>query len=147
MSSDGLFERIEKLLLSVLERLDKLESVITSKVGDPAYTVALEVAMFSVLPAHRAVKVAREVISILSRAQLDDPITRAIVEILLYRGDGVSISELTRRVKEMRGFASRRIVSERLKKLESKGVVELRRAGKSVRVYLKNEVTPVEKSD
>lgn len=146
MSSNELLERIEKLLLKVLEKLDKLEAMLATT-GDPAHAVALEVAMLSVLPAHKAVKVVRNAVAILRKVRMDDPITRAIVEVLLTQGEGVSISDLTRRVRELRGTASRRIISERLKALESKGVIVMRRVGRSVKVYFRNGVVNLEPSN
>ncbi|MEM4832187.1 MAG: hypothetical protein QW809_00610 [Sulfolobales archaeon] len=145
MSSDELLERIEKLLLRVLEKLEKLEDLLSNASVDPAQTVALEVAMFSMLPAHKAVKVVRDTVAILRKAKMSDPITRAIVEVLLTHGEGITISDLTRKVRELRGTASRRIVSERLKSLEDRGVVVMKRAGKTVRVYIKSEVVNLEK--
>ncbi len=51
-----------------------------------------------------------------------DSISREIVKILFDR-DGQNISQITERLKERRGTSSRRIVRERLKVLEGKGVV------------------------
>lgn len=147
MSSDDLLDRIERLLLRMLEKLERLESMLTAIAGGSEHTVALEVAMLSVIPAHRAVRIVREVVETLRRAGMDDPITRAIVEVLITHGEGVSISDLTRRVRELRGTASRRIVSERLKTLESRGVVTLKRTGTKVRVYLRRGVTDLEAGD
>lgn len=59
-----------------------------------------------------------------------DPISRDIVKVLFER-DGQNISQITERLKEMRGTSSRRIVRERLKELEAKGVVGAKGSSKS----------------
>jgi hypothetical protein len=51
-----------------------------------------------------------------------DSISREIVKIMFER-DGQNISQITEKLKERRGTASRRIVRERLKLLQDKGVV------------------------
>jgi uncharacterized membrane protein len=49
----------------------------------------------------------------------------------------MSISELTRKVREVRGTASRRIVTQRVRALEKKGLISIIKAGKSMRVRLR----------
>jgi DNA-binding transcriptional ArsR family regulator len=59
-----------------------------------------------------------------------DSISRDIVKVLFER-DGQNISEITDKLKEMRGTSSRRIVRDRLKELEEKGVVKEKGSPKS----------------
>lgn len=51
-----------------------------------------------------------------------DHISREVVKILFER-DGQNITQITEKLKERRGSASRRIVRERLKTLREKGIV------------------------
>jgi DNA-binding transcriptional ArsR family regulator len=62
-----------------------------------------------------------------------DSISREIVKILFDR-DGQNISQITEKLKERRGTSSRRIVRERLKTLEEKGVV-LAKGSERAKVY------------
>jgi DNA-binding transcriptional ArsR family regulator len=67
-----------------------------------------------------------------------DPISRDIVKVLFER-DGQNISQITDKLKEMRGTSSRRIVRERLKGLEEKGVVKAKGSAKSKDYWLTEE--------
>ena len=67
-----------------------------------------------------------------------DPISRDIVKVLFER-DGQNISQITGKLKEMRGTSSRRIVRERLKELEAKGVVRSKGSPKSKDYWLTEE--------
>jgi len=67
-----------------------------------------------------------------------DPISRDIVKVLFER-DGQNISQITDKLKEMRGTSSRRIVRERLKELETKGVVRSKGSVKSKDFWLTEE--------
>ncbi len=67
-----------------------------------------------------------------------DPISRDIVKVLFER-DGQNISQITDKLKEMRGTSSRRIVRERLKSLEEKGVVKSKGSAHSKDYWLTSE--------
>jgi len=67
-----------------------------------------------------------------------DPISRDIVKVLFER-DGQNISQITEKLKAMRGSSSRRIVRQRLKDLEAKGVVKSRGSPRSKDYWLAEE--------
>ena len=69
---------------------------------------------------------------------IKDSISRDIVKVLFER-DGQNISQITDRLKDMRGTSSRRIVRERLKNLEEKGVVKSKGSSKSKDYWLTEE--------
>ena len=60
---------------------------------------------------------------------LKDQISREIVRVLLER-QNQNISEITELVRSKRGTSSRRIIRERLKELEGKGIVQKQMKGK-----------------
>ena len=67
-----------------------------------------------------------------------DSISRDIVKVLFER-DGQNISQITENLKGMRGTSSRRIVRERLKGLEEKGVIRGRGSPRSKEYWLSEE--------
>lgn len=137
MSSDDPLKRVESLLEHVIKRLERLEELLTNVSSDPTHSVALELVLTFSMPVHKALKMASDLVSMLRGVPEADPITRAVMEVLVSSGDGVSISELTRRVRRVRGTASRRVIADRLRALESKGIVTLKKSGNVTRVYLK----------
>lgn len=69
---------------------------------------------------------------------IKDSISRDVVKVLFER-DGQNISQITDKLKEMRGTSSRRIVRGRLKELEAKGVVRSKGSAKSKEFWLTEE--------
>jgi len=67
-----------------------------------------------------------------------DSISRDIVKVLFER-DGQNISQITEKLKDMRGTSSRRIVRERLKVLEEKGVIKGKGSSRSKEYWLSEE--------
>ena len=67
-----------------------------------------------------------------------DSISRDIVKVLFER-DGQNISQITEKLKDLRGSSSRRIVRERLKGLEGKGVVKGKGSSRSKEYWLTAE--------
>lgn len=67
-----------------------------------------------------------------------DPISRDIVKVLFER-DGQNISQITDKLKDKRGSSSRRIVRERLRSLEERGVVSSKGSSRSKEYWLTSE--------
>ncbi|MEO3993190.1 MAG: ArsR family transcriptional regulator [Desulfurococcaceae archaeon TW002] len=136
MSSSDALRRVEELLAYIVKKLERLEELLTTISNDPTYVMAVELTLYFSIPAQKAIKLARELVLLLRRLPEVDPITKAILEVLASSEGGISISELTRRVRGIRGTASRRIIAEKVKLLESKGLVQVKRSGNIARVYL-----------
>ena len=136
MKSADRVDRIERMLEDVLRRLEKLETLLKTLSIDPVSSLAIELALTYSEPAHKVVMLAKKVVEIQRRLGERDPISRAIVEALTVKGSPLTLSELTREVRALRGTASRRIIAERVRKLERMGVVRTKKAGKKVLVYL-----------
>lgn len=91
------------------------------------------------LPAQQVIRSARSITRILSRFRISDPLTKTILEILAVES-GISISDITRKVREIRGKASRRVIASRIRYLESLGIVKTKRKGSAVKVYLVRDI-------
>ncbi len=141
MYSGDTLKRVEELLEYIVRKLERLEELLTTLSNDPTYAMAVELTLYFSIPVQKAIKLARELVILLREVPGSDPITKAILEVLASSESGISISELTRRVRKIRGTASRRIISERIKLLESKGIVEVVRSGNVARVYLRRGLT------
>jgi len=126
--------RIERLLEVVLRKLQVLEEYLTMSGADPEALLAVELAMVFSLPAHKAVRMASKVMELARMAGISDPISIAVLEVLAVSSKPLTVSEVTRRVRRVRGTASRRIVAERIRRLSDKGLVKVRKAGKKVLV-------------
>lgn len=136
-SAEERLARIERLLEVVLRKLQVLEEYLTASGADPEASLAVELAMVFSLPAHQAVRMASKVTELAKMAGISDPISIAILEVLAVSNKPLTVSEVTRRVRKVRGMASRRIVAERIRKLSDKGLVKVRKAGKKVLVSMK----------
>lgn len=122
-SREDRLERLERLVETILYKLEQIESMLRST-GDPELMIAAELVSAFSLPATKSLEAASIVMDIMKRIKLLDPISRAVVEVMS-TCEPLTISDITRRVRELRGRASRRIIRERLKRLEEKQIVIL----------------------
>jgi len=132
-------EDLEKQIKSLHEKMGNLEDAM-SKVSEP-YSQLLEYMdrfqkisssyfrMLGLYQRHGAIS------PDLLIPNVKDSISRDIVKVLFER-DGQNISQITEKLKDMRGTASRRIVRERLKGLEEKGVVRSKGSPRSKEYWL-----------
>lgn len=121
MSIEERLDYIEKLVSEILDRLRRIEKLLGGEEKATIETAAILVAG-SLMPATIALEAARRVVEATKRAGGLDPISRSIIE-ALSSCEELSASEITRRVRSLRGTASRRIVTERLRRLERRGLV------------------------
>lgn len=123
MTLDEKIEVVIELLTRVLMKLEKLENVLNKADTDPTiYRISLELGTLFSKPIMETLEAARRVYSIIAGFTEIDPISKAIIYVLS-ACEPYSISEITRKVRELRGSSSRRIISDRLKGLEARGVV------------------------
>lgn len=122
MQGDSLeerLERLEKLLREALQRLERLEEALAAASPDTVM-LASRLAIALALPAVEAIEAARRVVA-LARG-VDDPIARDILEILS-GCEPLTVSEIARRLRRLRGSASRTTVRQKLRLLEDKGLI------------------------
>ncbi len=132
--------RLEELLREVVARLEKLERLLSPSEAREELKTVISLLGLGLAPASKVLESSRRALTALRRIRivgLYDDITRAIVEVLAAHPEGLSVAELTRRIREVRGRASRRIIAERVRKLREKGVVEAVGAGRDRRIRLR----------
>jgi len=131
-------ERVERLLAEVLRRLERLESILSGVDAEEA-RIATRIAVEFSLPAYAAVKAAARIASALHRLSAEpggyDDLDTAIIEVLAVEGPQ-TLRSLERRVRTVRGRASRRIIRERVARLEQLGLVRVERDGRGLRISL-----------
>ena len=142
MGKEGQTEELQEQIKALAEKMESVEESM-SKVAQP-YSQLLEYI-------ERFQKISSSYFKMLGLYQrygaispdllipgVKDSISRDIVKVLFER-DGQNISQITDKLKEMRGTSSRRIVRERLKELEAKGVLRSKGNTKSKDYWLTEE--------
>ena len=136
-------EEVKALLLRLIERVDRLERMLSERrMVDDVEAVALALKLLKlgagmVDLSSSALKLAR-VDKLLRKGRIKDEITRAILEVIAVKG-AQSISDLERELRRLRGRASRRIIAQRVARLEKLGFVEVYRKGRKKMVKLKRD--------
>jgi hypothetical protein len=124
--SESNVEDLGKKLDQILRRLDLLEQLILEKPEFEGLTAALRLTRIGIGMYGEPLKIAAR----LKNAQnylkqnriAQDEISRCIIQALAVKG-ALNISALTRQITSMRGKASRRIVRERVIKLQDQGIL------------------------
>ena len=131
--SEGNVEDLSKKLDQILQRLDMLEDLILEKPEFEGLTAALRLTRMGIGMYGEPLKIAARLknaeIYLKRNLIAQDEISRCIIQALAVKG-ALNISAITRQVTSMRGKASRRIVRERVIKLQEQGVL-VKKEGKT----------------
>jgi len=140
-------EELGKKLDQILDRLRLLEELILGRPEFEGLGAALRLTRVGIGIYGEPLKIAARLKSaqeFLQRKPIaQDDISRCIIQVLAVKG-ALNISAITRQVASMRGRASRRIVRERIKKLQAQGVL-LRTDGKTPTYNLVNKAEEQER--
>ena len=119
-------EELSRKLDQVLNRLSLLEELIKEKPEFEGLTSALRLTRVGVGMYGEPLKIAarlKDAQAFLQQKAIgQDEISRCVIQALAVKG-ALNISAITRQVAAMRGKASRRIVRQRVQKLQQQGVL------------------------
>ena len=119
-------ENLSKKLDEIISRLDLLEKMILENPENRGVAAAVGIAKIGLGVYGEPLKLAERLKSAeryLRRKPIaQDELSRCIIQALAVKG-ALNISAITRQVTGMRGKASRRIIRERVKRLQQQGVI------------------------
>ena len=134
-------EELGKKLDQIIRRLDFLEKLLLEKPEYEGVAAALGLTRLGIGIYGEPLKIAARLKNaeayLRQKSIAQDEISRCVIQALAVKG-ALNISVITRQVTAMRGKASRRIVRERVKKLQEQGIL-LRKEGKAPTYELVNK--------